>query len=85
MRNGNEKAVSVGHDIELQEWLESLEWIIENEGPARAKEILEELTRLTLAVVKSSGASNPLYAGTPWRWLCVPIRKRAIMSTVLVE
>ena len=33
-------------DIETREWLESLEWVLENEGPERAAHLITRLESL---------------------------------------
>ncbi len=49
-------------DIELREWLDSLEWVLENEGPERALEILHQLQ----IHAQKSGAQLPFSANTPY-------------------
>jgi pyruvate dehydrogenase E1 component len=66
MDNGNDPqahvAQDVAHDVELREWMEALESILEDGGPARVNTILERLrVRAQLA-----GVDTPFSANTPY-------------------
>jgi len=49
-------------DVEIQEWLESLDSVLESSGPEVATEILERLR----AHAKVSGINLPFTANTPY-------------------
>ena len=60
------------HEIENKEWIESLDYIIENEGPERAKEILFLLqTRSQIKGVDFTYQGNTPYINT------IPVSKES--------
>ena len=62
---GNETAVRPQHtidDVEIQEWLESLDSVLESSGPEVAAEILERLR----AHATVNGIDLPFSANTPY-------------------
>jgi len=59
MAKNEEKSIE---QIELEEWLESLDYVIESGGPERAKKIIHELQQRAYA----SGVKLPFSANTPY-------------------
>jgi len=59
--NADEEA-GAGHDIEIQEWLDSLDGVIETEGQARASELLHRLRHRAY----QAGVHLPFSATTPY-------------------
>ncbi|MEN8194787.1 MAG: hypothetical protein ABFS12_18345, partial [Bacteroidota bacterium] len=55
-KNINEK------DIETQEWLESLEYVLQKSGPERVKELLNDLS----TYAHETGVELPFTANTPY-------------------
>ena len=49
-------------EIELQEWLESIDYVIQSEGDERAKQLLQALQ----ARAHSAGIHLPFSANTPY-------------------
>jgi pyruvate dehydrogenase E1 component len=47
--------------VETQEWLESLEWVLQNKGPERVRQLLEELD----IHAQKAGVRIPFSANTP--------------------
>ena len=41
--NGEDSNAVVADEVEMQEWLESMEWVLENEGPDRAAHLMRRL------------------------------------------
>ncbi|MFZ0390422.1 MAG: pyruvate dehydrogenase (acetyl-transferring), homodimeric type, partial [Calditrichia bacterium] len=63
MNNDRHKqAVLSEEEIEIQEWLESLDYVIQHGGPERVKRILHELHQRTFA----AGIKIPFTANTPF-------------------
>ena len=60
MRDAHCAIESMGDDDEIREWIESLEWVVENEGAARARCLLHSLE----ACAQKLGVALPCSPGT---------------------
>src|SRR5258707_4744044 len=64
-------------DVEIQEWLESLDSVLESSGPEVAREILERL----LAHATVNGIDLPFTANTPYA-NTIPVRLEQLFPLV---
>jgi pyruvate dehydrogenase E1 component len=60
--NRSNMAVLTDEELELQEWLDSLDYVIQNGGPERVKKLLQELQMRS----NSAGIKLPFTANTPY-------------------
>ncbi len=62
MTDRRKDETQVGNDIELREWIESMEWVLQNSGSERALELLHQLQ----VHAQRKGVQLPFTANTPY-------------------
>ena len=62
MSNAKDKELTELEAVETQEWLESLDYVLQSGGPERVRELLEKLE----VHAYNSGVRMPFSANTPY-------------------